>query len=239
MNDPVDESPVCESTFEAVPTGQFCTGLQYTPQGRMDAGDCMRACCAKQNCHAWVWAYWNQSTLHSTQCYIANDTNYDCKGTNRAAGVEVRKAGIRKTIPEYPPHFSYAKVDFDDSTWTPVDVPHDSLINGTYTQDGPWIHFNHASLPRNISWYRKHFLLPSEWSSQAVMLRFGAIFHRASIWLNGDYVGSWGGGYSPVDLRLDKISSTKFGREKNVIAVRADPSYGSGTPGVVFPFPPS
>jgi hypothetical protein len=227
MNDPATESPVCETTFETVPNGQFCTGLHYTPQGRMDAGDCMRACCAQEDCHAWAWAYWNQSTLHSTQCYIANSTNYSCKGAVQG-GVEVRKGGTRITIPAYPPHFSYADLDFDDRPWTTVDVPHDSLINGTYKKEGPWIHFNHGSLPRNVSWYRKRFVLPTEWQTQAIMLRFGAIFHRASVWLNGGYVGTWGGGYSPIDLRLDNMSFIKFGSEENVLAIRADPSYGSG-----------
>lgn len=104
-------------------------------------------------------------------------------------------------------------------------MPHDSVINGTYTQDAD---FHHGALPRNISWYRKHFRLPAAWQGQRVILRFGAIFHRASIWINSQYVGTWGGGYLPVDVRLDNVSSINFGDKVNVIAVRADPSYGSG-----------
>lgn len=79
-----------------------------------------------------------------------------------------------------------------------------------------------------MSWYRKHFRLPADWQGLNVGLRFGAIFHRASIWLNNQYLSTWDGGYGPVDVRLDNVSSVHFGDEENVIAIRADPSYGSG-----------
>jgi sacsin len=109
-----------------------------------------------------------------------------------------------------------------------VDVPHDSMINGTYAER---YDNHHGSLPRNVSWYRKHFRLPSEWQEQgSTYLHFDAIFHLVTVWINDVYLGAFHSGYIPIRIPLHNQSAIHYGDTENVIAIRADASFGSGTP---------
>lgn len=73
---------------------------------------------------------------------------------------------------------------FNDSDWELIDVPHDMLIGGTYSSQGDGLEMAH--LPRGDGWYRKHFMLPSEWQDQrAVWLSFEGVWQRTSMFLNG------------------------------------------------------
>src|SRR5689334_6593018 len=49
------------------------------------------------------------------------------------------------------------------------------------------------------SWYRRTFTVPSGWSGRRVVLNFGAVTWRASVWLNGGTNEIIVGVYSPVD----------------------------------------
>ena len=73
--------------------------------------------------------------------------------------------------------------NFDNSVWEVVDTPHDGLITGKYTQDGPE---KQAYLPKNVTWYRKHFNLPIEWKGKSIWIYFEEVFRAATIYLNGD-----------------------------------------------------
>ena len=59
---------------------------------------------------------------------------------------------MRKTYQPPKEMYTFAEEALDDSTWPLVDVPHDSLVNGTFTDSGD---DHHGFLPRNVSWYRK------------------------------------------------------------------------------------
>lgn len=77
-----------------------------------------------------------------------------------------------------------------------------------------------------MSWYRKHFTLPSTWASGATWVAFDGVFHRSQWWLNGRHVGTFTSGYVPFTIDL---SGAHFGPSSpNVLAVRVDASYGSG-----------
>jgi beta-galactosidase/beta-glucuronidase len=115
--------------------------------------------------------------------------------------------------------------EFADSSWDVVDLPHDFSINGTFTNNGDT---HHGYLPRNVSWYRKHFRLPDAWKGSTVQLYFEGAFHFASVYVNGQWVMDHRCGYTGFAVRLDNISSTLFGNGVNVIAVRTDASWGSG-----------
>jgi beta-galactosidase/beta-glucuronidase len=77
--------------------------------------------------------------------------------------------------------------------------------------------------------YRKHFHVPETWKGSYIEVTFGAIFHLAVVYLNGEQLGIFHSGYSEIRLRLDNISSLVYGEtDENVIVVRADSSFGSG-----------
>jgi len=63
-------------------------------------------------------------------------------------------------LPPLPPNPPEAAAHFNDSGWGVVDVPHDFLIGGNYSEYGDAE--EGARLPRGDGWYRKHFALPDE-----------------------------------------------------------------------------
>ena len=107
--------------------------------------------------------------------------------------------------------YAYSTASFDDSSWNLVDVPHDSLVNGTFVDNGD---DHHGYLPRNVSWYRKHFTIPTATPASASggggggdvdgssggevwALEFEGTFHYTSIWINGNHVMDHSLGYTP------------------------------------------
>jgi beta-galactosidase/beta-glucuronidase len=64
-----------------------------------------------------------------------------------------------------------------------------------------------------IVWYARDFEVPQEWREQDVLLHFGAVDYRCTVWLNGEEVGHNQGGHVPFSfdiapyLREDAIAS--------------------------------
>ena len=50
----------------------------------------------------------------------------------------------------------------------------------------------------------------------------------SSFWLNSLYLGTFTSGYVPIRLRVDNVGALAYGEAGNVLAVRTDPSFGSG-----------
>lgn len=46
-------------------------------------------------------------------------------------------------------------------------------------------------------WYAKDLSIPSEWKGKRVLLHFGAVDYVATVWVNGQRVGTHTGGYTP------------------------------------------
>ncbi len=66
-------------------------------------------------------------------------------------------------------------------------------------------------------WYQRSFTLPSAWKGKHVLLHFGAVYYQASVWLNGQFLGSHEGGNVPFSF--DTTDALKPGG--NTIVVRA------------------
>ena len=71
----------------------------------------------------------------------------------------------------------------------------------------------------NLLYYRKHFVVPSNWKGSSIHLQFDGVFHFTMIWVNGQFVGNHTAGYTGFTVRLDNISSLSYGG-KNVISLR-------------------
>src|SRR5262245_1686672 len=101
--------------------------------------------------------------------------------------------------------------ELPDRTWTPVIVPH------------TWQVMQGAEEYRGLAWYRRKFAAPKEWESSAVRVEFEAVFHSATVWVNGALAGRHlRKGYT--SFILDLTSLLRFGAE-NVIAVQVDNSF--------------
>jgi beta-galactosidase len=108
------------------------------------------------------------------------------------------------------------KVDFDDSAWQVVRLPHDWAISGPFnpSENGyagklPW---------KGEGWYRKTFKLDN-WQGRRVYFDFDGVMAFPKVYVNGQLAGQWDYGY--MSFRVDATPYVKFGGT-NGIAVYVD-----------------
>jgi beta-galactosidase len=111
-----------------------------------------------------------------------------------------------------------AAPNYDDSAWRTVHLPHDYIVEGTFTNTADR---GHGYLPLTTAWYRQTFTIPASAQSQSIWIDFDGIYHNSTVWLNGYYLGNWWSGYAPV--RYD-ITPFAICGGTNVLAVHVDPS---------------
>ena len=193
-----------------------CMGLKANTAAKNDQ-DCRDACCGDPSCAIWQYA-------REKGCWIGTSSDCTHKNTAWVGG------GRDLPVPPLPP----AKTGptsrrYDDSSWEVVDVPHDGIINGNYSEtDGPE---KQAYLPKNVTMYRKHFNLPEEWKGQSIWVYFEGIFRASTVFLNGQQLTFHDSGYTSFPVRLDTATDVYYGDGKdneNVLVVRASPSGESG-----------
>jgi len=51
--------------------------------------------------------------------------------------------------------------------------------------------------PGRVFWYHRAFCIPDAWRERRVILHFGAVDYEAMVFVNGQYLGSHQGGYTP------------------------------------------
>src|SRR6476660_3641178 len=112
-----------------------------------------------------------------------------------------------------------SQINFDDSKWRTLDLPHDWSIEGEFSDRYPTT-FNQGALPAGIGWYRKTFTLPNTSQDKRVYIQFDGVYRNSEVWVNGHYLGKRPNGY--ISFQYDLSPYLKFGNEKNVIAVRVD-----------------
>ncbi len=112
----------------------------------------------------------------------------------------------------------YFAADLDDSSWRPVQLPHDYVVEGEYSSKEDT---GHGSLPVFPAWYRRKFTLRPEDAGKCVWLYFEGAYRNALIYLNGAPVSRNPGGY--ISFHVDLTDVVKFDSE-NVLAVYIDPT---------------
>ncbi len=75
-------------------------------------------------------------------------------------------------------------------------------------------------------WYRREFTVPSTWAARRVVLNFGAVDWRASVYVNGQLVGAHDGGYDAFSL--DITSALNGGTNELIVRVEDLSEVGGG-----------
>lgn len=119
---------------------------------------------------------------------------------------------------------SVTATNFDDSTWKPVDLPHDWAIDLPFSDNRELNEHGAKPLGRaypetSIGWYRRTFDIPAADNGKRLSLEFDGIFRDAMVILNGHYLGRNLSGYTP--FRCDITDFVTYGG-KNVLVVRVD-----------------
>ncbi len=129
----------------------------------------------------------------------------------------------------------FAAVDFDDSRWQSVTVPHDWAIYGPFdiyndlqevaiTQDGQEEAMEHAGRTGGLpfvgtGWYRLTFEAPTFAKGKTATLVFDGAMSHTRVYINGQEAGYWPYGYN--SFSVDATSYLNPG-ERNELAVRLE-----------------
>ena len=205
-----------DSDFPNNYNGLQCYGLFQVTKAR-NIDDCRGACCANTMCS--IWQY---SDFYSG-CWMGKHA--DCKGP---PGDWTGRGGrITPAEPQPSSPNERTSRDYDDSQWEILDLPHDAFIDGEYQEEGT--SRDQGYLPQNVTWYRKHFTLPTDWKGKAIWVYFEGVFRASNIYLNGQLLHYEDSGYTSFAVRLDKASSIYYGEgeeNNNVIVVHSTPNFG-------------
>ena len=111
---------------------------------------------------------------------------------------------------------AYKSVEYDDSGWKLLDVPHDYIYENGVSEGGSQKQFGgyHGG---GIAWYRKHFSL-DEIDVARTVLEFDGVYMNSEVWINGHHLG--GRPYGYISFRFDISDHLREGN--NVISVRVD-----------------
>lgn len=109
-----------------------------------------------------------------------------------------------------------AAPNFDDSGWRVLHLPHDFVVEGTFT---PQADASHGSLLTDVGWYRKTFDVPASDKGRSLWLEFDGVYRNSKTWLNGKLLGSHKSGY--IGVRYDITNAVNYGG-KNTLVVRCD-----------------
>ena len=110
-------------------------------------------------------------------------------------------------------------IDFDDSNWREVRLPHDWSIEFPF--DSIKGIGSTAYLLGGRGWYRKHFDMPFQ-KNEVVSILFDGVYNHSEIWVNAKKVGAQKYGYAPFKFDITKYLNTNG--KGNVITVKVDRS---------------
>jgi beta-galactosidase len=137
-----------------------------------------------------------------------------------------RSGGFQKT----GDFLAASSLAFDDSDWTPVDLPHDWVIGLPFQNDPALSSKGFYPLGRNypetsVGWYRRVFELPASDAGRRISVEFDGAYRDSMVVFNGFYIGRHGGGYDPFSFDLTDFAKPG---ERNVLLVRVDATLSDG-----------
>ncbi len=135
--------------------------------------------------------------------------------------------------------FGFSAINFDDSNWTKVDLPHDFVIKHEPTfvaqswGEGSEIpemgsidslRTSIGSLSGGIAWYRKKITFNSLRDDERIFIKFDGIYRDCKLYVNEYFVASNMSGYIGFEADI-----TDFINEgENLIAIKCDASESEG-----------
>ena len=120
-------------------------------------------------------------------------------------------------------------VNFNDSAWAEVQLPHDFVVDLPFAPEASHSHgyktVGYKYPETSVGWYRKHLPINASDSLKRISLTFDGIFRDSRVWVNGFYLGGEPSGYARQTY--DITPYVNFDGD-NVIAVRADATLEEG-----------
>ncbi|MGW0613765.1 sugar-binding domain-containing protein [Streptomyces sp. NPDC002788] len=106
-----------------------------------------------------------------------------------------------------------------DAGWHHDPAPFDRTITVPFPPEAPASGIRDTA-HHPVVWYRRTLRLPGgEVSGRRVLLHFGAVDYRASVWVDGTHVGDHEGGMTPFSF---DVTAALAGADEHTVVVRAE-----------------
>jgi hypothetical protein len=209
--------PSCKdpnATFPIVLDNKQCLGLTQSTATSLQ--ECIDACCSMSSCE--VYQFCDKAPCSPVgSCWIGQMSS--CQDGNGWIS-RGRHAGPPPSGCDQPE----CDPSTDDSSWRKLDLPHDFVVEGTFS---PSADKSHGYLPFGIGYYRKHFSTSAFDPSRSTMwLEFDGVQTESTVWLNGHTLGVHASGYTPSRYFINS-SLLNVGGD-NLLAVKADATHPDG-----------
>ena len=123
------------------------------------------------------------------------------------------------------------QVDFDDSKWLNIDLPHDySMMDlpgedaddqiGAFSKKSPGNGNSTGHVIGGTGWYRKTFVIDKAGKGKTAILNFDGVYMESEVWVNGKKAGIHKNGYTP--FWFDITTFLNEPGKTNVIAVKVE-----------------
>jgi len=133
---------------------------------------------------------------------------------------------------------SAALLEFDDTHWESIDLPHDWAVSLPFVPnpqapahgDDPAAAHGYKPLGRDhpetsVGWYRRVLDVPASDLGRRIVLQFDGVFRDCLVFCNGHVVARNESGY--IGFEVDLSDVLDYGA-RNIIAVRVDATLGEG-----------
>jgi len=213
------------STFPVDLTDKQCDGLKQQLQVA-DEESCREMCCADDACSVWQWCEPGHDCAPANSCWTGDGIDMSACTNAQSGWASTGRTTTPGPSPQPQPgdacpNNSWCSVTYDDTKWRGVTLPHDFVVEGTFSESADK---SHGYLPLTIGRYRKAFELPAGAESMHVRLDFEGSMSQTSVWLNGVCLGGHLSGYTPFGFVLSAANVTGFVNwgGTNVLAVHVD-----------------
>jgi beta-galactosidase len=110
-----------------------------------------------------------------------------------------------------------ASPEYDDSSWKPVDLPHDWAVEQPFDSKA---NIAQGYRARGMGWYRKYFRLDPADRGKHLEVQLDGVATHCTVWVNGVLSARNWSGYNSFYIDITPIA--KYGNEINTIAVQVD-----------------
>jgi len=132
--------------------------------------------------------------------------------------------------------FGFAQLDFDDSGWRTLDLPHDWAVELPFVHDdtgaGDSQLRSHGYKPigrrypeNSVGWYRRAFDIPASDRGRRIVVEFDGAFRDVLVFVNGCFIGRNTNCYTPFGFDLSDYLA--YGATNHIV-VRVDAAFGDG-----------
>jgi beta-galactosidase len=220
-----------EHTWTIPLDGHRTLGLKRPGNDAISEEHCAKECCSEpsctvyQFCNSTICGYGPKGSVREPACFIGT---YEASQTSVAPGWHAK---ARPLPPPSPPQTActeaWCRPSTDDSGWRNLSVPHDFVVEGTFSESADMAH---GFLPYAVGYYRRAIQLPKvalsalRSGTHEAFLEFDGAQAHSTVFLDGQLLGTHASGYTPFRLLLPPHEAWlgPQGTPPPVLAVRVD-----------------